>query len=99
MAYTNKEWRFTALISYHYLGPRYLDGDFFNEELPLEPAQWADMAFFQELFDGLTTVYFGVKNFSDRQYALNANTFAAGGLYYPSAARTYYFVLKSSLAF
>jgi iron complex outermembrane receptor protein len=101
LAYQNSDWGFSALFSYYYVGSRFFDGDIFNEMKPMEPAKWGDMAFSQTVFDDTTTIYFGVRNFTDRQYALSGNIFGLAGdfLRYSNAGRTYYAGVRSSLDF
>ncbi len=70
LEYNNKEWGFSGMISYHYIGSRYRINDAYNIAEPLEPAKWGDLAFSQSFFDNAATLYFGIKNFSDRQYAI-----------------------------
>ncbi len=100
--YNNEEWGFSAAIAYHYIGSRYFLNDVQNEQLALEPAKWGDLAFSQKFFDGMTSLYFGIKNFTDRQYAIQGSysTYPAPDLYYwPNAGRTYFMGMKSDLDF
>ena len=66
LEYNNREWGFSGLITYHYVGSRYRINDPYNIAEPLEPAKWGDLAFSQSFFDNAATLYFGIKNFSDR---------------------------------
>jgi iron complex outermembrane receptor protein len=109
LAYENKEWGFSALLTYHYVGTRFMVNDIFNQWPDLEPAKWGDIAFSQTVFDGMTTLYFGVNNVSDRQYAIQGSiatiypppTYAATQIqtWWPNAGRTYYFGVKTSADF
>ncbi len=109
LAYENKEWGFSALLAYHYVGTRYMINDIFNQWPDLEPAKWGDIAFSQKVFDGTTTLYFGVNNVSDRQYAIQGSiatiypppTYAATEVqtWWPNAGRTYYFGMRTSTDF
>jgi len=109
LAYENKEWGFSALLAYHYVGTRYMVNDIFNQWPDLEPAKWGDIAFSQTVFEGMTTLYFGVNNVSDRQYATQGSiatiypppTYAATEIqtWWPNAGRTYYFGMRTSTDF
>lgn len=103
VAYDNTEWGFSASIAYHYIGTRWLQDDVFNELPEIEPAIWGDIKFSQDFWDGLATLYGGVLNFTDRQYAIEgrAETFSPPTFqkYWPNAGRTMYFGAKSSLDF
>jgi iron complex outermembrane recepter protein len=109
LAYENKEWGFSALLAYHYVGTRYMVNDIFNQWPDLEPAKWGDIAFSQTVFEGMTTLYFGVNNVSDRQYAIQGSiatiypppTYAATEVqtWWPNAGRTYYFGMRTSTDF
>ena len=101
LVYQNKEWGFSASLAYHYVGTRYMLNDIFNQYPELEPAKWGDIAFSQTIFDGATTLYFGVNNVSDRQYAIQGSLAYDGGplTWYPNAGRTYYFGTKTSTDF
>lgn len=109
LAYENKEWGFSALLAYHYVGTRYMVNDIFNQWPDLEPAKWGDIAFSQTVFEGMTTLYFGVSNVSDRQYAIQGSmatiypppTYAATEVqtWWPNAGRTYYFGMRTSTDF
>ena len=109
LGYENKEWGFSALLAYHYVGTRYMVNDIFNQWPDLEPAKWGDIAFSQTIFDGMTTLYFGVNNVSDRQYAIQGSiattypppTYAATEVqtWWPNAGRTYYFGMRTSTDF
>ncbi|MCG8376439.1 MAG: TonB-dependent receptor, partial [Chlorobiales bacterium] len=107
LSYENKEWGFSALIAGHYVGSQYRTNDPFNESEPLEPAKWGDIAFSQSFFDGLGTLYFGIKNFTDRQYALLGTRSSPSPFFppavplawYPNEGRTYYMGMKSEMDF
>lgn len=104
LEYQNRDWGLTTMISYNYLGSRFRINDPFNETEPLEPVKWADLAVSQTLFDGLATVYFGVKNFSDRQNATwgtrsDPSYVTVPAAWYPDAGRTYYLGVKSAMDF
>jgi iron complex outermembrane recepter protein len=101
LAYDNTEWGFSALFTYHYIGTRYMINDIFNEWPELEPAKWGDLAFSQTFFDGNATVYFGINNFSDRQYAIQGSydSWTTAQYWYPNAGRTYYMGVKMATDF
>jgi iron complex outermembrane recepter protein len=109
LEYNKREWGFSGMISYHYIGSRFRINDAYNIAEPVEPAKWGDLAFSQTFFDSAATLYFGIKNFSDRQYAV-IGTKSAPSLYdplgtstpaawYPNEGRTYYAGLKANLDF
>ena len=102
LLYDNKEWGFSGVIKYYYVGSRFLLNDVFNEWQDLSSAKWGDISFSQKFWDGLVELYCGVRNFSDRQYALQG-TYAS---YYPmpwtfdfysNAGRSCFFGLKTKL--
>jgi len=102
LSYENKEWGFSGLIAYHYVGTQYRINDPFNETEDLEPAKWGDIAFSQTFFDGMTSLYFGVKNFTDRQYALwgtrsDPSFVTVPAAWHPNAGRTYYLGVKTAM--
>lgn len=107
LEYNNREWGFSAMIKYYYVGSRYRQNDVYNIWEPVEPAKWGDLAFSQSFFDDDATVYFGIRNFSDRQYALIGylsppSTYSPFGDYeawFPNEGRTYYGGLKANLDF
>jgi iron complex outermembrane receptor protein len=106
LGYDNKEWGFSAMISYHYIGSRYMLNDIFNLWPDLEPAKWGDIVFSQTFFDGQATLYFGVNNFSDAQYAMQGSianwvppTYGEAPVWWSAAGRTFYMGLRSSLDF
>lgn len=109
LEYNNKEWGFSGLITYHYIGSRYRINDPYNIAEALEPAKWGDLAISQSFFDKAATLYFGIKNFSDRQYAIIGTKSAPSpssplGLgvpaaWYPNEGRTYYGGVKANLDF
>jgi iron complex outermembrane receptor protein len=98
LAYENKEWGFSALLSYHYVGTRFMINDIFNEWPDLETAKWGDIAFSQTFFDDVATLYFGVNNVSDLQYALQGTLYGKP-LWYPNAGQTFYFGVKANTDF
>ena len=109
LEYNNREWGFSGLITYHYIGSRYRINDPYNIAEPLEPAKWGDLAFSQTFFDNAATLYFGIKNFSDLQYAI-IGTKSAPSLFdplgtsvpaawYPNEGRTYYAGIKANMDF
>jgi len=98
LAYENKEWGFSALLSYHYVGTRFMINDIFNEWPDLETAKWGDIAFSQTFLDDIATLYFGVNNVSDLQYALQGTLYGKP-LWYPNAGRTFYFGVKANTDF
>jgi iron complex outermembrane receptor protein len=109
LEYRNREWGFSGMITYHYIGSRFRINDPYNIAEPLEPAKWGDVAFSQSFFDDAAVLYFGVRNVSDHQYAilgtksaptlfdpLGTNTEAA---WFPNEGRTYYGGLKVNMDF
>jgi iron complex outermembrane recepter protein len=109
LEYNNREWGFSSLITYHYVGSRYRINDPYNIAEPLEPAKWGDLTFSQSFFDNAATLYFGIKNFSDRQYAI-IGTKSSPSLFdplgtsvpaawYPNEGRTYYTGIKANMDF
>lgn len=109
LEYNNKEWGFSGLITYHYIGSRYRINDPYNIAEPLEPAKWGDLAVSQSFFNDAATLYFGIKNFSDLQYAIigtksSPSTYDPLGTsvpaaWYPNEGRTYYGGLKANMDF
>lgn len=106
LSYDNREWGFSAMISYHYMGSRYMLNDIFNQWPDLAPAKWADLAFSQTFFDGQATLYFGINNFSDAQYAIQGSianwvppTYGEAPVWWSNPGRTFYFGLRSSMDF
>jgi len=104
LEYQNSNWGLSALISCNYLGSRFRINDPFNEVEPLEPVKWGDLAVSQTLFDGLTTVYFGVRNFSDRANATwgtrsDPSYVTVPAAWFPDAGRTYYLGTKTVMDF
>lgn len=98
---------FFGMIKYYYVGSRYRQNDVYNIWEPLEPAKWGDLAFSQSFFDNDATVYFGIRNFSDRQYALIGyvsppSIYSPLGSYeawFPNEGRTYYGGIKAKMDF
>jgi len=109
LEYNNKEWGFSMLWSYHYLGSRYMVNDIFNEYAPLAAAHWGDVAVSQTIFDNAATVYFGINNLTDLQYAVQGSLATVYPppfysptqvpLWWPDAGRTIYFGLKTNTDF
>ena len=107
LKYNNDEWGFSAMIKYYYVGSRYRQNDVYNIWEPLEPAKWGDLAFSQSFFDNDATVYLGIRNFSDRQYALIGyvsppSIYEPLGSYeawFPNEGRTYYGGIKAKMDF
>ncbi len=109
LEYNNREWGFSGLITYHYIGSRYRINDPYNIAEPLEAAKWGDLAFSQTFLGDAVTLYFGIKNFSDAQYAIIGtksapSTFSPLGTsvpaaWYPNEGRTFYTGLKANMDF
>jgi iron complex outermembrane receptor protein len=109
LEYNNKEWGFSGMISYHYIGSRYRINDPYNIAEALEPAKWGDLAFSQNFFGDAATLYFGIKNFTDRQYAIIGTKSSPSAYdplgtsnpasWYPNEGRTYYAGLKANMDF
>ncbi len=108
LVYDNKESGFSASIGYMYAGARYFQGDDLNAATRQIPeAKIGNLAISQTLFDGSTSIYFGIKNFNDCMYLFNsfwdysALSYAPGAQYmlWPDAGRTYYTGLKTNLDF
>ena len=104
LSYDHREWGFSGMIAFHYVGSQYRTNDFFNQKEALEPAKWADLTISQKFLGDTTTVYFGIRNFSDRQYALlgtSAGLWSAptdpNVYWYPNEGRTYFMGVKASL--
>ncbi|MGC9030290.1 MAG: TonB-dependent receptor [Desulfomonilaceae bacterium] len=103
LSYENTDWGFAASLSYRYIGSRYFQGDDFNVAKDLDVVKTADLAISQTVFNGMATIYGGVKNINDMQYSLASYYYISGGApvyqYYPDAGRTYYVGVRSSLDF
>ncbi len=109
VTYENREWGFSGMVSFNYIGTRYMLNDTFNEWPELEPVKVGNFTISQTVLDGLATVYMGVNNFSDRQYAVQgsiAATFppplyaqADVPVWWPDAGRTYFVGIKGETAF
>ena len=104
LKYESKSWGFSGLVSGHYIGSRYRIDDIFNEWPELEGERWGDIAFSQSFFGGLTRLYFGVNNFSDRQISLQGrvSTYNDPGyelFRWSNPGRTWYFGMESGLDF
>lgn len=106
LIYNNQDWGFSADVKYHYVGSRYRVNDVFNIAEPLEPAKWGDFAIQQKIFGDEAVIYFGVNNFSDRQYALwgtrshPTTTWSfVDAAWYPNQGRTYYGGIRSTMDF
>ncbi|MGO9571133.1 MAG: TonB-dependent receptor [Desulfomonilaceae bacterium] len=111
LSYNNTDWGFSAAFTYHYFGKRYFQGDDTNSAQDLDEIKLGDLAVSQTFFDGLATVYFGIKNINDLQYAYNCFWDASSSnpktppvepeiLRYelwPNAGRTYYGGVKLAL--
>ena len=103
--YQNNDWGFAAMISYNYVGRRWRINDPYNSWPDLESARWGDISLSQDVFDGLGTIYFGIKNFSDSSYAILGTKEAPPydnppnlGVW-PNAGRTYYGGVKAAMDF
>jgi iron complex outermembrane recepter protein len=104
LIYNNREWGFSGMIAYHYVGSRFLLNDVFNEQPDLEASKWGDISFSQKFWGDLAELYFGVRNFSDRQYSPQGSyasyyTAPFDIQYYSAPGRTYFFGLKTKLDF
>lgn len=108
LEYNNRDWGFSGMIKYYYIGSRFRANDAYNIQEPLEPAKWGDLAVSQNFFDNAATVYFGIRNFSDAQYSILGTTGSPSTYYplgngkdgwYPNEGRTYYGGLKATLDF
>ena len=99
----------SGLIAYHYSRDRFRINDPYNIAEPLAPAKWGNLTLSQTFFDNLVTLYFGIKNFSDLQYAIIGTKSAPSvsdplGTTVPPLgiqikARTYYGGLKANMDF
>jgi iron complex outermembrane receptor protein len=106
LIYNNEDWGFSADVKYYYVGSRYRINDVFNIAEDLQAAKWGDFSVQQKLWGNEAVVYFGINNFTDRQYALwgtrssPLTTFNfVEAAWYPNEGRTYYGGIKSSLDF
>ncbi|MFH1112703.1 MAG: TonB-dependent receptor [Pseudomonadota bacterium] len=106
LMYNNQDWGFSADIKYHYVGSRYRINDVFNIAEPLPAVKWGDIAFEQKILGDEASIYFGINNVSDLQYALWGTRSAPSlwgitteAAWYPNEGRTYYGGVKSSLDF
>jgi len=102
LVYENRQWGFSGMIAYHYMGSQFRINDPFNETEPLDSAKWGDFSISQTVFDGLATVYFGIRNFSDAKYALwgtrSDPAFVTVPIaWYPNEGRTYFAGVKANL--
>lgn len=105
LIYNNREWGFSGMIAYHYVGSRFLLNDIFNEQPDLEACKWGDISFSQKFWGDLAELYFGVRNFSDRQYSPQGTYLPPDNwvpppfdiLYFSAPGRTYFFGLKAKL--
>ncbi len=102
LTYNNREWGFSGMIAYHYVGSRFLLNDVFNDQPDLEASKWGDISFAQKFWGDMAELYFGVRNFSDRQYSPQGSyasyyTPPFDNLYYSAPGRTYFFGLKAKL--
>ena len=90
------------MIAIHYVGSQYRVNDPFNETEPLEHSKWGDLTISQKFFDDTTTIYFGIRNFSDRQYSLfgtrsDPSFVTVPVAWYSNEGRTYFMGLKANL--
>jgi iron complex outermembrane receptor protein len=109
LEYNNREWGFSGMIKYYYVGSRFMSNDAYNIVPPLEPAKWGDLAFSQTFFDNVVTLYFGIRNFTDAQYSILGSTTTPSKSYpwgnrkedafWPNEGRTYYGGIKANLDF
>jgi iron complex outermembrane recepter protein len=103
LTYDNQDWGFSTSLAYNYVGRRYFLSDNQNAGKDQEEVKTLDLAVRQTFFDGLATLYGGVKNLNDRMYALNTAYSIASGqpayTYYPEQGRTYYGGIKCSMDF
>ena len=103
LTYENKDWGFAAALTYNYVGKRYFLADDFNFGRDNDEVKTGDLAISQTFFDGLATLYAGVKNISDLQYAYNTAYSVAAGqptyTWYPEQGRTYYGGIKCAFDF
>lgn len=102
LIYDNKAWGFSGQIAYYYVGSRFLLNDVLNDWKDLSSVHWGDMSFSQKFWDGLLELYCGMRNFSDRAYALQGTYASYYPMpwtfdYYSNAGRTCYFGLKTNL--
>ena len=105
LVYDNTEWGFSASIAYRYAGKRYFQGDDLNQGKDNPEAKIGDLVISQKLFDGSTTIYFGIKNFNDCMYLWNSywdySYWNRPQEYeiWPDAGRTYYMGVKGNMDF
>ena len=103
LTYDNADWGFAASVSYNYVGRRYILRDDLNVGRENDEIKVANIAISQTFFDGLATVYGGINNINDLQYATNATySYAkpqAPYSFYPEKGRTCYAGIKCSLDF
>jgi iron complex outermembrane receptor protein len=109
LSYDNREWGFSGMISYNYIGSRYMINDTYAEWAELEPVKTGNFTISQTVLEGLATVYMGVNNFSDRQTAVQGAiatvypppTFTPTSLptWWPDAGRTYFLGIKGETDF
>ena len=107
LEYNNREWGFSSMIKYYYMGTRFRQNDHYNVADPLEPARWGDLALSQSLFDDAVTLFFGIRNFTDAQYALLGYASSPSTSYplgnraldgwYPNEGRSYYAGFKTNM--
>jgi len=105
LAYENTDWGFSAAITGRCFGKRYFQGDDQNWRRDLDEVKIGDLAISQTFFDGASTLYFGINNFTDEQQAYNTywdysyvNT-AKEFQFWTDAGRTYYMGVRTSLDF
>jgi iron complex outermembrane receptor protein len=103
LSYDNKEWGFSAGLTFRYAGSRYFQGDDLNMLPDVDAARIADLSISQDIFDGSANIYFGINNINDCMSTFNTYTYTSLGqqVYwiYPDAGRTYYMGLKSNMDF
>ncbi len=107
LSYDHAEWGFSAAITGRYFGRRFFQGDDLNILQDMEEVKLGDFALSQTVCDGMTTVYFGINNFSDEQYAFNAYwDYSSSGAsaykafeFWPDAGRTYYMGVRTTMDF
>lgn len=103
LTYENKDWGFAASLTYNYVGKRYFLSDNLNVGRDIDEVKTGDLAVSQTFFDGLATLYGGIKNINDLQFAYNTAFSVAAGqptyTWYPEQGRTYYGGIKCALDF
>jgi outer membrane receptor protein involved in Fe transport len=103
LIYDNKDWGFSAEIDYYYQGKSYYEKDDFNAGRDTEEMKILNLAASQSFFDGLLTVYGGVKNVNDAKimgatlYSFATAATAPTYQQWPEPGRTYYGGVKAQL--